>query len=84
VNEGLSVECKHIWDSDVAPHITSELSKSKFVCGDQFTAADIMVGWSLYTAHLLGWLSSHPTLQQYLSRLSKRPAFQRTFPDVDF
>lgn len=49
----------------------------RYVAGEDFTAADVMVGYGLVLAQLMGLIGdAHPTLQAYLGRLTQRPAFQ--------
>jgi glutathione S-transferase len=67
------------WNEQVALEYEKELQKNPYICGTQFTAADIMVGWTLFIASLLGWLDNHPILQKYLKSLSSRPTYQRIF-----
>jgi len=44
-----------------------------------FSAADVMMGFTLVAARLLGVLDDRfPSLIAYLARLQARPAFQRT------
>jgi glutathione S-transferase len=64
------------WDSVFAREYEKELDKHMYICGDEFTVADIMVGWSMHFANLLGWLEGHPTLQAYLNSVSQRPAYR--------
>jgi len=70
---------KTLWEEEVALEFTKELGTKKYICGDYFTAADVMVGWTLLTASLLGWLEGHQILSKYLETLSLRPSFQRAF-----
>jgi len=70
---------KTIWDEEVALELEKELQQKKYICGDNFNAADIMIGWTLFTASSLNWLEGHEILQRYLDLLSSRPAFQRSF-----
>jgi glutathione S-transferase len=47
-----------------------------------FSAADVMLGWSLQLAKFLGELSpDRPRTLAYLERLAARPAFQKAFSD---
>ena len=56
--------------------LESGLTGQEFLVGDQFSAADIMMGYSLAMAEpLLG--ERYPNTQRYLSRLQARDAFQR-------
>lgn len=34
---------KEIWDTHIAKDLENELAKDKYLCGDQFTAADVLV-----------------------------------------
>jgi glutathione S-transferase len=49
-----------------------------WLLGDAFTAADVMMGFTLLAARLLGLLDErYPRLHGYLARLEARPALQR-------
>lgn len=53
-----------------------ELGDAPYLVGGEFSAADVMMGFTLAAAQLLGVLdSSYPRLGAYLERLQKRPAF---------
>jgi glutathione S-transferase len=52
------------------------LGDGPYLLGAAFSAADIMVGFTLAAARMLGVLDSrHPALESYLARLEARPAF---------
>lgn len=54
-----------------------ELGAKDYVLGE-FSAADVMMGFTLLAARLLGALDARsPGLGAYLERLERRPAFQR-------
>jgi glutathione S-transferase len=54
------------------------LGDGPYLLGAEFSAADVMMGFTLLAARLLGVLDgSHPALLAYLTRLESRPAFQR-------
>jgi glutathione S-transferase len=55
------------------------LGDSPYLAGAEFTAADVMMGFSLVAARVLGLLDAerHPALVAYLDRLQSRPAFQK-------
>jgi glutathione S-transferase len=54
------------------------LGQKRFLLGDDFSAADVMMGFTLAAARMLGVLGDgHPALQAYLARLEARPAFQK-------
>ena len=49
-----------------------------YVLGEDFSAADIMLGFTLVVAQVTGMLPGRwPTLVEYLERLQARPAYQR-------
>jgi glutathione S-transferase len=49
-----------------------------------FSAADMSVAWSLYSANYLGLLEQYPILKRYYDRLAARPAFQAAFQGDDY
>jgi glutathione S-transferase len=52
------------------------LDGSDYLLGAEFSAADIMMGYSLIVARTLGVLADqYPELERYLGRLEARPAF---------
>jgi glutathione S-transferase len=55
-----------------------ELGQKTYLTGEEFSAADIMMGFTLVAARTLGVLDDrYPALDGYLARLMKRPALQR-------
>ncbi len=67
--------------SEVEPQLLQRLQKWQFICGDKFSGADIVIG------HNVTWARGYRMCQDdlfrgYLSRLSKRPAFQQAFADA--
>ena len=57
-------------------YLEEKLGNKKWLVGDQFTAADIMVGFTLAAAQLLGVLDErYPVTNAYFERLQQRPAF---------
>jgi glutathione S-transferase len=57
------------------------LAERRYLLGDTFTAADIMMGYSLVLGRRVGALQpEHQTAASYLDRLAERPAFQKAFP----
>jgi glutathione S-transferase len=58
------------------------LGDDPYLLGDEFSAADVMMGFTLLAARLLGELDARfPRLAAYLARLEARPAFQRAAAD---
>lgn len=59
--------------------VEAVLSGQPFIVGDAFTAADIMMGFTLGTAKWLNMLTdSHPETFRYVERLFARPALQKS------
>ncbi|MGE5502181.1 MAG: glutathione S-transferase family protein [Ignavibacteriales bacterium] len=58
--------------------VDNKLADSDYLAGDQFTAADISVGYALGFGVLFGLGERYPErLHTYQDRLTSRPAFQR-------
>jgi glutathione S-transferase len=57
--------------------LADRLAGREWILGDRFSAADIMLGFTLLAARLLGIVAADSTLGGYLQRLEARPAFQR-------
>src|SRR5258707_6106947 len=56
----------------------SELGKSQWFAGDQFTAADIQMSFPLEAAAARGGLEQgHPRAMAFLERIHARPAYNR-------
>ena len=65
----------------VEPQLMARLERGPFICGDDFSGADIVIGHNVTWARGYG-LCQHDIFRSYLSGLSKRPAFQKAFDDV--
>jgi glutathione S-transferase len=66
---------KKRWSKLIEPRYREALSRSKYVLGDELSAADIMVANSLAWAKIAGMLSDDPTLNRYLAEMEARPAY---------
>jgi len=56
--------------------LDGDLSGKKFICGENFTAADIMLGYDLLLCKLIGVpLDNHDNISGYFGNLAARPAF---------
>lgn len=64
---------------EVARFLSAALTGKQFLVEDTFSAADIMVGSTLTWCRFLGLLDEAPVLQEYVKRLTDRPAFQRAY-----
>lgn len=57
--------------------LEKHLAERRFLLGETFTAADIMLGFTLLAGRLFGVVAPDSNLGRYLERLESRPAFQR-------
>ena len=67
---------------DVARTLSRAVEGRRWLLGDDFTTADVVVGGSLWLASFIGVLGDDPHLGAYYRRVSERPAFQRAFEDA--
>lgn len=62
-------------------HVLAALEKAiapgPYICGDQFTAADVYVGSALGWGMMFGTIEKRPAFSAYVERLYARPAMQR-------
>ncbi len=61
---------------EVARVLTQALRGHQYLVGNQFSAADIMIGSSLAWSHFMGLLGDQHVLEDYVKRLSARPGYQ--------
>ena len=54
-----------------------ELGRSEWFAGDAFTAADVQMSFPLEAAGAAGLLETRPRLQDFVARITARPAYQR-------
>nr|WP_315466185.1 glutathione S-transferase family protein [uncultured Rhodoferax sp.] len=67
--------------AEAEPPLHERLSRAAFACGEQFSAADCMLGHTLFWARGYG-LCQDAVFASYMARLSQRPAFKQAFADV--
>ncbi len=72
---------RHKFVEEVEPQLKERLDRTSFICGEEFSGADIVIG------HNVTWARGYQLCQdeifrEYLSRLSKRPAFLKAFEDA--
>jgi len=53
------------------------VTASEFLCGDQFTAADVYFGAQVNWGLQFGSIEKRPAFEAYSARLTKRPAYAR-------
>lgn len=65
--------------------VEKRLSENDWIAGDKFTAADIMLAFSLTTARYFfpKDLSPYPAILAYIQRVAARPAYQRAMKKGD-
>lgn len=65
--------------------VDQRVGKVTWLAGDEFTAADIMMGFTLSTMRYFTPvdLSPYPGIQSYLGRIGERPAYQRAMRKGD-
>jgi glutathione S-transferase len=57
--------------------LETAVSQADYLAGDSFTAADLYVGSHLNFNMMFGTIDKRPAFQQYVQRLTARPAFMR-------
>jgi glutathione S-transferase len=67
--------------SEVEPQLLQQLSTADYMCGPEFSAADIVLGHNVLWARVYG-LCQGPPFDAYVSRLAARAAFARAFEDA--
>jgi glutathione S-transferase len=67
--------------ADVARTLTQALTGKPYLLGNEFSAADVMIGSTLQWSQFMGLLEGQPVLEEYVKRVSERPAAQRAQAD---
>jgi glutathione S-transferase len=62
---------------DVLLALELALADGPFVCGEQFTAADVVLGSAIAWGMLFGTLEKRAVFEAYAQRCMSRPAYQR-------
>jgi glutathione S-transferase len=63
-------------------HVEAAVRDRSFLVGDSLTAADIMIGFTLWSARMLKLLDArHPETLRYLGGLKARPAFAKALAE---
>lgn len=58
--------------------ILSAVSKGPYICAEQFTAADVIVGSFLDFSIQFGIFENDTTVEEFVARLKSRPAYKRS------
>jgi glutathione S-transferase len=79
------LEIKHIqgmmgWAApdEVEQVLNDHLAKNKYFLGEQFSAADVMLGGGLHFMLLFKMATETDVLKEYTARITSRPAFKRS------
>ncbi len=72
---------RHKFTTEVEPQLARRLAATPYICGEAFTAADCIIAHDVVWARGYG-LCQDELFRQYLSRVSKRPAFAQAFADA--
>ena len=67
--------------NEVEPQLKARLEKHAHICGEDFTAADCMIGQNINWARAYK-MCQDPVFKNYMSRVSKREGFIKGFADA--
>ena len=67
--------------AEVEPQLMARLDKHHHICGDQFSAADCILGPNILWAQAYG-LCQDNVFAEYMGRISQRPAFAQAYSDL--
>lgn len=59
------------------------LAPGPFICGTQFTAADVVVGSAIGAGMMFGTIEKRPIFAAYVQRCTARPAYLRAVQIAD-
>ena len=62
---------------DTMSALERAISRGPYICGDQFTAADVYVGSQIGWGLMFGTIDERPGFKDYVGRLHARPAARR-------
>ena len=62
---------------DTMSALERAISQGPYICGDQFTAADVYVGSQIGWGMMFGTMDKRPAFEEYFARISSRPAAVR-------
>ncbi len=67
--------------NEVEPQLIKRLESQDYICGDNFTAADCMMGQNINWARAYK-LCQDDIFYAYMKRMKQRPSFQKAFADA--
>ena len=70
---------KKKWAQKIQPRLSNAVERTPWILGEDFTAADVVVGSALAWARLAGVLDPTPPLAAYIERIGVRPEFQKAY-----
>jgi len=80
IGNKLNKTSKKIYESLIVPFLTKDLQGTLYINGDEFTATDLFLGYTLFLAENLKLIDHDSVIGEYYKRLSSREAFRRSFP----
>lgn len=66
------------WAHDILSHVNKSLTGRDYLLGDQFTAADIQMGFAFFMAKRLGLVTEYSNVTRWLAQLERRPSLQKS------
>jgi glutathione S-transferase len=72
---------RHKFATEVEPQLKARLDAAPYICGEEFSAADCIIGHNVIWARAFG-LCYDDTFRYYQARISSRPAFFRAYSDA--
>lgn len=67
------------WEVAVRQRLEPALAAHRHICGERFSAADVMLGHTVHFAHTLGWVEDASPVAAYHARLLRRPGFYAAY-----
>ena len=69
------------WKDEVVPQLRDRLKKHTYILGEEFSVADILIGYNLMWATAYQMVND-PVLVKYISLLFKRDTWRQAFDDA--
>lgn len=65
----------------IAENLNKKLSETDYILGDQFSAADIIIGSTMIWANSMKMIENYSSIQNYVNKMKVRPAYLRATKD---